>query len=163
MKKFDFVRIYDDSFGFRKPYSNIEFVVSNNVFKRFINAWSVIEEDERFADTKAADRRVVFRPQNYEQFKKYLQETKIDETLGDVKVYHDFPVTNENSPSPKDLGEEGFEVLLALAKEMLYDDTKKRDEKTENHLKRTFVNETNKIHRQMLAEHSEKVQPQQKQ
>ena len=46
---------------------------------------------------------------------------------------------------------------------MLYDDTKKRDEKTENHLKRTFVNETNKIHRQMLAEHSEKVQPQQKQ
>ena len=41
---------------------------------------------------------------------------------------------------------------MALAAEMLYDG-KKRDEKTEKHLKRTFINQTNKIHREMVAEH----------
>lgn len=163
--KFEYIIIYEDKYGFEKPYSNIEFVISKNLIKEFITAVQVDSNTESYTYSKYRNGRSVLKPQNYEQFKRYLRETAIDKTIGDVRVVY-APVKNWNREKPYDdlqeLGSDGYDVLLALAKEMLYEG-ESTDEKTIAHKKRTFVNESNKIHRERIAEFKEKTSGKQKQ
>lgn len=156
--RFQCVRIYEDAYGFREPYSNIEFVITDNLAKRFIDAWTPLKKDEWVSDSKYGDNRIVYRPQNYEQFLKYLSETKVDEELGDIKVYNSTVIYDEDLEVEieylVDLEDYGYETLLSLATEMLYINNESRSEKTENHLKRTFVNQANRIHKDMTLKYN---------
>lgn len=151
--RFESIRIYDDENGFHEPYSNIEFVVTGNVVKGFINAWTPLKQHEWVSDSKYIDRRMVYRPQNYEQFLKYLSETKVNDVFGDIRVFYSKPNSESEINGLVDLEYEGYETLLALATEMLYIENDSRSEKTENHIKRTFVNRANKIHKDMTAKY----------
>ena len=158
-KRFESVRIYDDPRGFKKPYSNIEFVVGSGLRK--VVEVLKLSSKERVCPSKYQDEKMVVCPQNYEEFKKYLSQTQVASPIGDIKVvYHEkAPLIAQRLWDKSavtlyydnELFTEGYETLLALATEMLYDGMQ-RDEKTENHLKRTFRNQANKVHRELLEE-----------
>lgn len=164
--RFEFIRIYDYSDGYRNPYANIEFVLSKNIFKTLADAWTADDENEFFCETKANDKRDVYMPQNYEQFIKYLQETSISDSIGDVRVVYERLIYGDNDEKmlePCDLGKDGYKVLLELAEEMFCDENLNRTKKTENHLKRKLACQVNKIHKKMLVDYNEKHGQAQKQ
>ena len=102
----------------------------------------------------------------------YSRRNTLDKSLNDIKIVYEKQPTgifmDIDRESVKDysdveLGKDGYEALIVLAKEMLYDDRKKRDEKTANHLKRSFGNECYKMRKDMIAEYKAKNQQPQKQ
>lgn len=159
--RFDFVRIYDDEHRFLEPFYNIEFVVNNNFFKKALEVMKMSSK-ECYTQSKHQDGVMVICPRNYEEFKKYLSQTKVNDELHDIKVVYQekAPLIAQNLDRnavtlyyDNELFSAGYELLLDYAKDLLYDG-KKRDEKTEKHLKRRFVCEANKIHKELVANHN---------
>lgn len=158
--KFQSVIIYNDSHDSYNPFNinrNIEFVLTDNLVKRFVDAWTPIKKGEWVSTSRAGDGRSVYQPQNYEQFLAYLSQTKVDEKLGDIRVFYTGTIYLGEGKSfdaeMLSLEQEGYGALLDVAKEELYEDGKVRDEETKNHIKRTFVNQANKLHKEMTEKY----------
>ena len=161
--RFDFVRVYDEPSGYFNPYDNIEFVVSSNILKKVIEVLKMSSK-EICGQSKHQDGRMVINPQNYEQFKLFLSQTKIDEELGDIRVVYQqrAPLIAQNLDRnsvtlyyDNDLFTEGYPALVDFAKDMLYDGTK-IEPRAVDHQKRVFLQQANKIHKQLVEEYQQK-------
>jgi len=164
---FEFVRVYSDAEtnGNNKPYNDIEFVVSKNFLKRVTTFISGVKKKEVYTKSRHQDGRLVFYPQNYEQFIRCLSQTKVDGEIGDIKVVYQermpmYLQSWENNPVEIYYDSDQPENYLSLvdfAKE-LYCDERNRDSDAAKHKKTVFVDEANKVHEKLVADYSEKLE-----
>lgn len=160
-KKFMLVRVYNDIKGYQEPYTNIEFVIDSGF------TWQVAEYFKKpfkkgTTRSKYDDNLFVVCPQNYEEFKKCLAQTQINEYINDIRVVYERCISRSEEYNvalycENELLEAGYDKLVKFAAELFYDE-KERAEKNANHKKRTFINQANKIHKELLDEYNSKLQ-----
>ena len=93
---YESIRIYDLNKNTESDYKgHIEFIYKSNPVKDFIKRHVIAEE---FAwESKAGDKKIANRPQNYHDFLSFLNKTKISEDSGMIQVYHMKPVVAHNN------------------------------------------------------------------